>query len=159
MSAAFMLIYLASPTSSLTTSAEPERARTHRSVRNIGMFSGWHSQNASPASLTPPTQPIERKRRHQRSYLANGAVPSAFRKPADPNPFGLAPRRPIIPAPRHCAVSPRLEALKEVEEEVVEEEDEEPDFVPRSFRSRRRSSVSSATSSLASIPEKDEEVA
>ena len=57
---------------------------------------------------------------------------------------------------RRLRVMPRLEVLEEADEDVVEDEDEEPDFVPRTFRSRRRSSVSSIASSLASIPEKDE---
>ncbi|KAI4524563.1 hypothetical protein K525DRAFT_253292 [Schizophyllum commune Loenen D] len=147
MSAAFMNLYHASSSRSPATPIEFGRSRTQKSTST----SGWPSQQASS------TQP---KRRHQRSYLA--AEPTLF--VSAPPAYTTTASRPTVVAMTHSSatslrrprVMPRLEVLEEADEDVVEDEEEEPDFVPRTFRSRRRSSVSSIASSLASIPEKDE---
>ena len=83
------------------------------------------------------------------------SAPPAY-TPAAARPTAVAMTHSTATSLRRLRVMPRLEVLEEADEDVVEDEEEEPDFVPRTFRSRRRSSVSSIASSLASIPEKDE---
>ncbi|KAI5887844.1 uncharacterized protein SCHCODRAFT_02680797 [Schizophyllum commune H4-8] len=154
MSAAFMNLYHASSSRSPATPIEFGRGRTQKSA----LTGGWPSQQASSSQFT--TQPTPRKRRHQRSYQYTEPTlfvsgPPAY-TPAVPRPTAVAMTHSTATSLRRLRAMPRLEVLEEADEDVVEDEDEEPDFVPRTFRSRRWSSVSSIASSLASIPEKDE---
>ncbi|KAL1673233.1 hypothetical protein EV122DRAFT_294334 [Schizophyllum commune] len=154
MSAAFMNLYHASSSRSPATPIEFGRSRTQKSIST----SGWPSQQAPSTQFT--ARPTQRKRHHQRSYLAAEptlfvSVPPAY-TPAAARPTAVAMAHSTATSLRRPRVMPRLEVLEEADEDVVEDEEEEPDFVPRTFRSRRRSSVSSIASSLASIPEKDE---